>query len=110
MLADDDPAWKAATWRPCELTPPPDDWETVLPAGTSPREIWGFDPKTGKPKDWPLLFSTISWTVRLEGLAAGSYELRARTVDLSGFAQPEPRPYQKSGMNAIPCQRLVVMA
>jgi DMSO/TMAO reductase YedYZ molybdopterin-dependent catalytic subunit len=109
-LADDDPAWKTAVWRPCTLTPPPDDWETVLPAGTSPKEIWGFDPKTDKPKDWPLLFSSVSWTVRLEGLAPGSYELRARTVDLNGFAQPEPRPYQKSGMNAIAYQRLVVTA
>ena len=110
VLPDDNPAWKTAVWRSCELAPPPDDWETVLPAGTSPGEIWGFDPRTGKPKDWPLLFSTVSWTIRLEGLAPGSYELRARTVDLNGFAQPEPRPYQKSGMNLIPCQRLVVTA
>jgi DMSO/TMAO reductase YedYZ molybdopterin-dependent catalytic subunit len=103
-----DPAWKTATWRPCDLMPPPDDWEKVLSAGTSSKEIWGFDPKTGQPKDWPLPFTTVSWTARLEGLAPGSYELRARTIDLNGFAQPEPRPYQKSGMNLIPCQTLVV--
>ncbi len=109
-LADSDPAWKTATWRPCDLMPPPDDWETILPAGTSPQEIWGFDSKTGKPRNWPLLFSTVPWTARLEGLAPGSYELRARTIDLNGFAQPEPRPYQKSGMNLIPCQTLVVTA
>jgi DMSO/TMAO reductase YedYZ molybdopterin-dependent catalytic subunit len=107
-LADNDPAWKTAIWRPCDLMPPPDDWETILPAGTSPREVWGFDPKTGRPRDWPLLFSTITWTARLEGLAPGSYEFRARTIDLNGFAQPEPRPYQKSGMNLIPCRMLVV--
>jgi DMSO/TMAO reductase YedYZ molybdopterin-dependent catalytic subunit len=109
-LADNDPAWKTAIWHPCDLMPPPDDWETILPAGTSPKEIWGFDPKSGKPRDWPLLFSTVPWTARLEGLAPGSYEFRARTVDLNGFAQPEPRPYQKSGMNLIPCQTLVVTA
>ena len=44
----------------------------------------------------------VSWTARLEGLAPGAYEFRARTVDLNGFAQPEPRPYQKSGMNLDP--------
>ena len=58
--------------------PPPDDWDAILPAGTSPKEVWGFDPRTGKPKDWPLLFSTVPWSARLEGLAPGSYEFRAR--------------------------------
>jgi DMSO/TMAO reductase YedYZ molybdopterin-dependent catalytic subunit len=107
-LEDNDPAWKTAVWRPCELMTPPDDWESILPEGTSPGEIWGFDPKTGKPRDWPLPFSAVPWSARLEGLAPGSYEFRARTVDLNGFAQPEPRPYQKSGMNLIPCQTFAV--
>jgi DMSO/TMAO reductase YedYZ molybdopterin-dependent catalytic subunit len=110
LLAQDDPAWKTAAWRPCTLMAPPDDWETALPTGTSPREIWGFDRRTGKPKVWPLPFSAITWTARLEGLSPGSYEFRARTIDSNGFAQPEPRPYQKSGMNLVPCQRLVVTA
>jgi len=109
-LADDDPAWKTATWRPCDLMAPPDDWETTLPAGTSTKEIWGFDPQTGQPKDWPLLFSTVSWIARLDGLAPGAHEFRVRAVDLNGFAQPEPRPYQKSGLNLVPCQTLVVTA
>jgi DMSO/TMAO reductase YedYZ molybdopterin-dependent catalytic subunit len=109
-LADDDPAWKSAVWRPCDVMPPPDDWDSLLPRGTSPKEVWGFDPRTGKPKDWPLLFSTVPWTVRLTALAPGSYELRARTVDLNGFAQPEPRVYQKSGMNLVPCQTFAVTA
>ena len=42
-LADDDPAWKTAVWSPCELMPPPDDWDAILPAGTSPKDVWGFD-------------------------------------------------------------------
>jgi DMSO/TMAO reductase YedYZ molybdopterin-dependent catalytic subunit len=109
-LPEDDPAWKSAVWRPCELMPMPDDWDVILPEGTSPKEVWGFDPRTGKPKDWPLLFSTVPWTARLEHLAPGSYEFRARAVDLNGFAQPEPRPYQKSGMNLVPCQTFVVSA
>ena len=107
-LPDDDPAWKAAVWRPCDLMPPPGDWETILPEGTSAKEIWGFDPTTGKPKEWPLLYSTVSWSAQLDGLAPGGYEFRARTVDLNGFAQPQPRPYQKAGMNLVPCQILDV--
>ncbi len=109
-LANDDPAWKTAAWRPCDLMPPPDDWGAILPEGTRTEGIWGFDPKTGKPKDWPLLFSMVPWSARLDGLEPGSYEFRARAVDLNGFAQPEPRPYQKSGMNLVPCQVLVVRA
>jgi hypothetical protein len=109
-LAEDDPAWKTAVWRPCDLMPPPDDWEAILPEGTSPKEVWGFDRNTGKPRDWPLLFSMVPWTARIEGLAPGKYELRARTVDLNGCAQPEPRPYQKSGMNLVPFQTLFVTA
>ena len=109
-LAEDDPAWKTAVWRPCEILPPPDDWGAILPAGTSTKEVWGFDPTTGKPRSWPLLFSMVPWTARLEGLKPGSYEFRVRTVDLNGFAQPEPRPYQKSGMNRVPCRTLEITA
>ena len=109
-LAEDDPAWNTATWRPCTLMAPPEDWDSLLPSGTSAKEVWGFDPETGKPKSWPIVYSTVSWTARLDGLVPGSYEFRARTVDLNGFAQPEPRTYQKSGLNLVPCQLLVVTA
>ena len=107
-LADDDPAWLTATWRPCELSPPPDDWEAVLPPGVSPRQVWGFDPRTGRPKDWPAPFSMVGFSARLVGLAPGPYEFRARAVDHNDFAQPEPRPYQKSGMNLVPCRTFTV--
>jgi DMSO/TMAO reductase YedYZ molybdopterin-dependent catalytic subunit len=109
-LSDDDPAWKTAQWRPCTLMPAPGDWDSLLPRGTSSKEVWGFDPATGAPRGWPLLFSTIPWAARLDGLSLGSYEFRARTVDLNGFAQPEPRPYQKSGLNLVPCRTFAVNA
>ena len=109
-LDDDDPAWKTAVWRPCDLMPPPDDWESILPEGTSPRDIWGFDPRTGRPRDWPLPFSMVPFSARLDGLGPGSYEFRARTVDLNGHAQPQPRPYPKSGRNEIQYKPIVVMA
>jgi DMSO/TMAO reductase YedYZ molybdopterin-dependent catalytic subunit len=109
-LADDDPAWRSAVWRPCELMPPPEDWASILPRGTSPGAVWGFDPRTGRPKDWPLPFSMVPFSARLEGLRPGRYEFRARAVDRNGFAQPEPRPYAKSGRNAVPCTTIEVTA
>lgn len=107
-LEDDDPAWKSAVWHPCSIMEPPDDWDSILPQGVRARDVWGFDPATGKPVSWPLPFSMVSWTARLDPLKPGSYEFRVRTVDLNGFAQPEPRPYQKSGMNLVPLRKLVV--
>jgi DMSO/TMAO reductase YedYZ molybdopterin-dependent catalytic subunit len=107
-LADDDPAWQKAAWEPCRIELPPEDWGGGLPAGVLPKDVWGFDPQTGKPKDWPLRFSVANWSATLRGLKPGAYEFRARTVDLNGFAQPEPRPYQKSGMNLVPCRTFVV--
>jgi DMSO/TMAO reductase YedYZ molybdopterin-dependent catalytic subunit len=109
-LDDDDPAWAAARWQPCEIDPPPSDWSNALPKDVSPGEVWGFDPKTKKPKEWPMRFSVAPWSVTLNRLAAGAYEFRVRTVDLNGFAQPEPRPYQKSGRNEIQYRPIMVMA
>jgi DMSO/TMAO reductase YedYZ molybdopterin-dependent catalytic subunit len=108
-LAPDDPAWKTARWQPCQLAPPPDDWGGSLPEGVMPKDVWGFDAATGKPKDWPMRFSVAHWTVTLTNLAPGAYEFRARTVDLNDYAQPEPRPYPKSGRNEIQHRPIMVM-
>lgn len=95
---------EAGEWIECHLEEPPADWIRILPAGISPRQVLGFDPKTGQPASWPLRYSMISWSATLRNLAPGKYALRARAVDLNGFAQPEPRPIQKAGRNA-PDQR-----
>lgn len=108
-LDDDDPAWQAATWRPCTIDPPPADWKGVLTSAQGPGAVWGFDPRTGQPGHWPLRYSWAPWSLTVHGLAAGAYELRVRTIDANGFAQPEPRPYPKSGRNEIQ-QRLIVVA
>jgi len=108
-LDDDDPAWVSAHWESCELMPPPTDGDGLLP-GVSSKDIWGFDPTTGRPRDWPLRFSVTPWSATLADLKPGAYEFRARTVDLNGFAQPEPRTYQKSGLNLIQCKRFTVTA
>ncbi len=96
-LADDDPAWKDAAWQPCVVEPPPDDWSAHLPKGISSKELWGFDTKTGKPKEWPMRYTVVNWAGALKDLKPGAYELRGRTVDLNGFAQPHPRPHQGTG-------------
>jgi DMSO/TMAO reductase YedYZ molybdopterin-dependent catalytic subunit len=108
-LDDNDPAWKSAEWQPCALDPEPEDWAGQVP-GVSPRDIWGFDPATGRPKQWPLRFSIATWSATLKNLTPGAYEFRVRSVDLNSFAQPEPRPYPKSGRNEIQVKTFMVIA
>jgi DMSO/TMAO reductase YedYZ molybdopterin-dependent catalytic subunit len=109
QLRDGDPAWRTAQWLPCVIAPPPKDWGGSLPKGVMPKDVWGFDPRSGRPKEWPLRFSWALWSVTLPNLKPGTYEFRARTVDLNDFAQPEPRPYPKSGRNEIQSRQLTVM-
>jgi DMSO/TMAO reductase YedYZ molybdopterin-dependent catalytic subunit len=110
QLADDDPAWRTARWLPCAVEPPPREWGAALGEGVRPGEVWGFDPRAGRPKEWPLRFSWGLWSVTLPRLVPGTYEFRARAVDRNDFAQPEPRPYPKSGRNEVQCRQLTVLA
>jgi DMSO/TMAO reductase YedYZ molybdopterin-dependent catalytic subunit len=109
QIEEDDPAWKKAEWKSCALDPPPEDWASHLPEDVRPREIWGFDPRTGQPKELPLRYSVVSWSVTLKDVPPGAYEFRVRTMDVNGFAQPEPRPEPKSGRNEIQCKTILVM-
>jgi DMSO/TMAO reductase YedYZ molybdopterin-dependent catalytic subunit len=99
-IDDADPAWEKAKWQPCVIEPPPKDW------GMDVKGVWGLE--GGKPKEWPMRYSYCRWSVTLQGLKAGAYELRIRTVDGNGQAQPEPRPYPKSGRNAAAYKQVVV--
>jgi len=108
-LADQDPAWASARWKECSLEQPPGDWRSVMPSGVSTREVLGFDRTTGKPLSWPLRYSMVNWSTSLPSLVPGHYEVRARAVDLNGFAQPEPRPIQKSGKNPVQVRRFEVV-
>jgi hypothetical protein len=109
-LGPDDPAWQSAEWRPAALDQPPAHWENTLPPGERAGDVWGFDRTTGQPKTWPLPYSMVGWSFTAHDLPPGKYELRARSVDLNGFAQPEPRPYQKSGRNLLDVRRFEIMA
>ncbi len=99
----------AEQWTEAQLEAPPADWRTVLPAGVFARQLLGFNPQTGQPATWPLRYSMISWSATLARLAPGKYALRARAVDLNGFAQPEPRPVQKAGRNALEVREFEVV-
>lgn len=90
----------AARWIRCQLEEPPADWSAFLPEGVSPRDLLGFDPRTGQPEVWPLRYGTATWSIDLGKLPPGKYTARARAIDRCGFAQPEPRPLQKTGANA----------
>jgi len=96
-------------WTECRLEDPPADWNSVLPAGVSSRQLLGFNARTGQPAAWPLRYSMVSWSAMLKGLAPGKYAVRARAVDLNGFAQPEPRPNQKAGQNALEVREFEVL-
>jgi hypothetical protein len=73
----------------------------------TPRQI---DPETGRPRTWPLRGTLAHWAVLLPDLPVGAYEVRCRTIDANGIAQPMPRPFLKSGHNAIASAEIVVQA
>lgn len=108
-ISEDDPAWQKAQWIECQLDDPPADWSSVLPVGISSKQVLGFDSKTGKPAAWPLRYSMVSWSASLKGLPPGKYEVRARAVDMNDYAQPEPRPIQKTGKNNIQVRHFEVV-
>jgi DMSO/TMAO reductase YedYZ molybdopterin-dependent catalytic subunit len=107
-LADDAPELLNATWQPCELEAQP-NWNTALPSGVKPQQVLGFDKAAGKPTTWPSRYGMCSYWAMIKGLKPGMYEVRARSVDLNDLAQPEPRPAQKTGKNAIQVRRFEVV-
>jgi DMSO/TMAO reductase YedYZ molybdopterin-dependent catalytic subunit len=107
-LADDAPELLNAPWLPCELEPQP-DWTSIFPKGVKPEKVLGFNKTTGKPDAWPPRYGMCSFTATLRDLKPGQYEIRARSVDRNDFAQPEPRPSQKSGKNSIQVRRFEVI-
>ena len=101
ILPYDHPEILNAEWKTATILSPPKNWKSVLPSGVSPTELIGFDRQNGTPKQWPLRYGMASWKLTLEALKPGRYELRVRSVDRNGFAQPEPRTLLKSGRNGI---------
>jgi len=108
-LPQDEKMYGDARWIPCALEAPPADWRWIFPVGVSPKDVLGFDRKTGRPTTWPLRYSMITWSAALCDLRPGKYEFRIRAVDLNGYAQPEPRPNPHTGINAIEAHRFEVV-
>lgn len=96
----DDPYFTTAPWQDAEILPPPDTWHN-LPDGKLPEVPSQFDLATGRPRQWPLRYTIAHWAVLAPALPEGKYDLRSRTIDAAGQPQPMPRPFAKSGRNAI---------
>jgi hypothetical protein len=55
-----------------------------------------------------MRYTIALWAAELRDIPPGEYDVRCRTVDLAGHAQPMPRPFAKSGRNAIQTLPLIV--
>ena len=97
----DDPYLTRLPWKTAELLPQPAAWGGDLPDGELQKGVLGFEPGTQKAERWPLRYSMAHWAVLAEGLAAGKWTLRCRTVDANGSAQPMPRPFAMAGRNKL---------
>jgi DMSO/TMAO reductase YedYZ molybdopterin-dependent catalytic subunit len=100
-LPEHDAYFTGADWRDAEIMPAPSRWGGGLPEGKLPEIPLQFDANTGKPREWPLRGTIAYWTAVLGKLPPGKYDVRCRTIDANGVAQPMPRPFPKSGYNAI---------
>jgi len=111
-LPSDDPYFAKAQWKDADILPPPEHWGGNLPDGklsSIPRQ---FD-AAGKPLRWPIPNTIVHWAAVLKvprplAPQGGKYDLRCRTIDANGVAQPMPRPFPKSGHNAIQKVQIVV--
>lgn len=108
--APDDPYFSRGDWKDATILGPPDRWGGGLPDGKLPPVPTQIDPASGKPRQWPLRNTLVHWACVLGEVAPGRYALRCRTIDANGIAQPMPRPFPKSGNNAIQQVALVVEA
>lgn len=100
-LPRDDPYFAKSPWKDAEILPPPSDWGGGLPPGQLPPMPRQMDPQTGRPYRWPMRNTIAHWAALLPELGEGDYVVRCRTIDHNGIAQPMPRPFPKSGHNAI---------
>jgi hypothetical protein len=99
-LPEDDPYLAKAPWRDAIVLPPPEKWGADLPDGKLPP-VMQVDPNTGRPFTWPIPNTIVHWAALPQAPSPGKYQLRCRTVDANGIAQPLPRPFGRSGVNKI---------
>ncbi len=107
-LPDNDPYFTKAKWKDADILPPPDQWGGGLPEGKLPPVPRQVDPVSGRPYSWPMRNAIVHWATLLRAERPGTYDLRCRTIDANGIAQPMPRPFLKSGHNAIQSVQIAV--
>jgi DMSO/TMAO reductase YedYZ molybdopterin-dependent catalytic subunit len=107
-LPKDDPYFTKAEWKDADILPAPKNWGGGLPDGKLPSIPRQFDPDSGKPHRWPIPNTIAHWAALLKAERPGQYDLRCRTIDANGIAQPMPRPFPKSGNNTIRSVKITV--
>jgi len=98
-LPDDDPHFRSGDWHDAEILPPPRNWGGALSDGRQPDVRLELD-EPSLPS-WPLRYTVVHWAAELAGLTPGGYDLRCRSIDHNGIAQPMPRPFAKGGRSEI---------
>jgi len=103
-LPEEDPYLTNGEWRDTIILPPPAKWGIDFPDGKLPSAMQ-IDPKTGNPFTWPIPNTIVHWAALSKVDAPGEFEIRCRTKDANGIAQPMPRPFGRSGTNRIEMAR-----
>jgi hypothetical protein len=106
-LSEEDPYLREGEWLDAVVLPPPEKWGSDLPDGKL-TGVLQFDDKTGQPSVWPIPNTIVHWTALMKITSPGSYDLRCRTIDANGIAQPLPRPFGLSGVNRIELAKVLV--
>jgi hypothetical protein len=84
-LPDDDPHFLRGDWRDAEILTPPAAWGGRL-----------------------LRYTIVHWVAAVPALVPGAYDIRCRSIDLNGVAQPMSRPFAKGGRAEIQTLPLAV--
>ena len=103
-LPDDDPRFSSGDWHDAEILQPPANWGVDLPDGAP------ADMRLDSARRWPLPYTVVHWVAELAGLPSGDYDLRCRSIDHNGIAQPMPRPFAKGGRAEIQKLELTIGA
>ena len=107
-LPANDPHFMKAPWQGAQIVP--FDGSGIRGFKGASLHPVQFDPVTRSPRQWPLRHTLCRWVAKPVKLKPGKYELRCRTIDANGNAQPMPRPFPKSGKNNIQKALLEVVA
>jgi hypothetical protein len=85
-------------WKDATILPPPSDFGAQIPGG--PAGVYGLDPSSGQPVQWPIPFFYCTFAAVFRDLSPGHYLAYFRSIDRKGYAQPQPRPLgRKTGVN-----------